>query len=227
MSDFIEQLKSVGGVKPCCCIGVEPVGDYAPAVCCLCHGTGQILDLAPLLAKPKELMYIVQQLVFKKWMEDESMTFNDLKSFAVVGPQRAYSLVYEVARQLGGTAVVAEPEFVPFDFKRMLQPIELRSSDADDEVWNRVREAGASVVKSSGKYRLSLPIPPDATVLFVTDRFDMGEMQQVTGCMKERKLLPYILCLVSGASELLVEGTEPWIQGSNNFKVISLHQEKP
>jgi hypothetical protein len=92
------------------------------------------------------------------------------------------------------------------------------------------------------RYRLSLPIPPDATVLFVTDRFDEKEMKEIIGATDEaavgsKGFLPYILCLVRDGEEEL-EVTREWIGGAcpdglqsrfyvpKGFKVISLHEEK-
>ena len=73
---FIETLRSIGGVKPCpdCCnedgTARFPcgVGKYINRVnesreCASCHGTGQIIDLAPLLAKPSYLEDTVRILI--------------------------------------------------------------------------------------------------------------------------------------------------------------------
>jgi hypothetical protein len=224
MSDFIETLRSVGGVKPCqygCPISTGAV-EYNK--CCPdCHGTGQVIDFAPLLAKPKELGECASELWTKlacqhmAEMVTDRVLAHEMKvqpsevssvfpgNRFVVGPQRAHSLVYEVARQLGGTAVVAEP----------VQTIEL--------------EAGGTVdvpddygIRTTG-YRLSLPIPPDATVLLATDMMDANGYQEmckiVDLCAQQKStLLPYILCLVN------TEQTgEPMRLAP--VKIISLHKE--
>jgi hypothetical protein len=208
--DFIETLKSLGGVKPCLICGgkgsihaIEPI-EVDIDSCRNCHGTGQILDLAPLLAKPWVLDGLIGQ-----WLRrpQQNELFDSLPnatskgvrdSVYVVGPQHAHSLVYEVARQLGGTCVTVSCEY---DDKFNSKPT----------YWD-----------------LSLPIPPDATVLFVTDRVDNQEM---LSCMRAlyvgdgspefgwaRKILPHTLALVANTQEF--DG----VQGQK-YTVISLHKE--
>jgi hypothetical protein len=112
---FIETLKSVGGVKPCpsCAGGYIPHLNRKEELCSNCHGKSYTLDLAPLLAKPRLLKELIGELLYteidgesllKKWYTPD--TRDDLY---IVGPQRASNLVYEVARQIGGTAVVSIP----------------------------------------------------------------------------------------------------------------------
>jgi len=206
MSDFIETLRSVGGVKPCPCFTLEGSGDVITCTpvshCPNCHGTGSIIDLAPLLAKPKELEDCVKELI---------PLFNPpvYPSPHVVGPQRAHSLVYEVARQLGGTAVTVKPE----------EPI-LKDIFADMKRRGLCYDADLEIkVNAARGYRLSLPIPPDATVLFVTDKTDEQEIKAIINLVTKpgnnTHTLPYVLALVSDK------------QAIAGFKVISLHQEKP
>ena len=199
--NFIEHLKLVGGVKPCPHIemATRGVGYTGLGPCPSCHGTGHVLDLAPLLAKPLFLESCTYDLIskFKKVAQINEIEEQERGTkFVIVGPQRAHSLVYEVARQLGGTAVVVIEE------------------DADQQSvdWNKPRDKD---------YRLSLPIPPDATVLFVTDRMDSGRLEEFKSMVdlaeggRAINILPYILCLVS---------TE--FENKTIYKIISLHQEK-
>ena len=79
-------------------------------------------------------------------------------------------------------------------------------------------------------YFLSLPIPDSATVLFVTDRMDwkeMNDIMQAADTAGNMNILPYILCLVSSIRERTPE--ENWKLGCrvSAMKIISLHQEKP
>jgi uncharacterized protein YbjQ (UPF0145 family) len=137
----------------------------------------------------------------------------------VIGPQRASNLVYEVARQLGGAAVVA---------------IEQHS--------HHFTQAGAEISIQPYMHQciitssLSLPIPDKATVLFVTDKMDENEMlgiiettiQSLTirqvhpGDDAAVSIFPCVLCLVNQNSNELIRGhtTSGWKQG----KIISLHQ---
>lgn len=207
MSDFIETLRSIGGIKPCDC-GVNGISwNHKPGVCAHCHGTGQVLDLAPLLARPEELHQPVYELI-ERMIDPRNRPAEDAKQFAtpfVVGPQRAHSLVYEIARQLGGTCAV----------------------------WaSGVGYDGEPVGGS-----LSLPIPDGATVLFVTDRYDSKSSEirdiahEIDGplhCFKGIKALPYLLCLITNRDrtmefEIRDEHLLPQIC---NVPVISLHQEK-
>jgi len=208
---FIETLKSVGGVKPCLkCSGTGDrfrLGDGQDR-CNDCEGTGKILDLAPLLARPKELGECVEKLVIAQLPHTQPN-----HGLAIVGPQRAHSLVYEVARQLGGTAVV------------MIEDIEIAETTTKIMVDDVEDVVTRKVVERQG-YRLSLPIPPDATVLFVTDRMDEQEMMAIMNCATSSgkfTVLPYILSLVWDGKEMPLHA----MTGKETFKVISLHQEKP
>ena len=211
MNDFVEVLQSIGGVKLCdmlmCKNGHLPNASDATVqhlggdVCPRCHGTGIILDLAPLLAKPKELGNVVGELCHKF---RKAVCF--WKNLHVVGPQRASNLVYEVARQLGGTAVMAV---------EMEQPTTVIEYDSTPECNKGHKEL--RIV-----YRLSLPIPLDSTVLFVTDRVDdSGEMLNIMEERSKATVLPYVLCLIAKDD----------VTGLHNrdqvLKIISLHQEKP
>ena len=203
--NFIEKLKSVGGVKLCskCAGGYIQHINREAELCNSCHGKTYTLDLSPLLAKPNELEYVVKEFIHQyswgptcaEWVVECCKAVNSLY---VVGPQRAHSLVYEVARQLGGCAVVAEPRYEC-------------TPDGPDSSWSW------SMKLSS--YRLSLPIPDSATVLFVTERWDTQEMSQVNMAVRAGEarfsILAYILCLVS--SEKHFDGLE----------IVSLHQETP
>jgi len=110
MSDFIETLRSVGGVKPCPCFTLEGSGDVITCTpvshCPNCHGTGSIIDLAPLLAKPKELEKQAGTLVYQ-FVEDDKKTYyartdghvhypypHRFKNLHIVGLLRASNLVY-------------------------------------------------------------------------------------------------------------------------------------
>ena len=235
---FIETLQAVGGVKPCpCCSGTGTMmtaSDPSKPLlsssqkCSECHSTGRFLDLAPLLAKPMGLRQMVDSLLFKCHMsipcEFPPVAINDKAPLGysvheeyhyypcgnlnvhVVGPRP--TLTYEVARQLGGTAVVAEPKYGIEWIK-----------DADEESGRR-----PSCLRQG--YRLSLPIPDSATVLFVTDRFDESEMMSIMNSATSSgkfTVLPYILSLVWDGKEMPLHA----MTGKETFKVISLHQEKP
>jgi hypothetical protein len=238
--DFIEQLKLVGGVKPCPkCKRTEralslvdlPMPEPGMPGCELCNSTGTVLDLAPLLARPELLDRKVGDLCYR-FIEDDKKEYyanrekngyghypqpHRFKNLIVVGPQRANSLVYEVARQLGGTAVVAEPIEVMFDCKTCTHKHE--------------NDCGGCVIKRKYgvlKYRLSLPIPPDATVLFVTDRVHQKEMYAImehvmTSVPKDKphKFLPYLLALVSEYAKWEFPDPE-----ETQWQVISLHKER-
>ena len=207
--NFIEQLRQLGGVKPC--VGCQTRSDRRTAdpACPHCHGTDSILDLAPLLAKPKELEECVGDLAFRLGIN------NRIDGLYIIGPQHASNLVYEVARQLGGTAVVAHTRST----SRMLLMAHERGDmigEEDMKVMLELERQGAPPT-----YFLSLPIPSDATVLFVTDRYDYAEQVQICNQIAApagepaRQTLPYLLALVSLSEKF------------GNWKVISLHQEKP
>jgi hypothetical protein len=220
--NFIETLKSVGGVKPCPnrkkAEGVlyEGPADFSCS-CPKCHGTGQILDLNLLLAKPKELELVLREhLTFLRMTDAHVAMPSDTGTLYVIGPQRAHSLVYEVARQLGGTAVVAEP---------VQTIVETRAELLDGKRIIGV-EKGPTIIQKEG-YRLSLLIPPDATVLFVTDRVDEKELSAVMEATmtsapknKPHEFLPYVLALVSDRDEWEFPDPE-----KTKWKVISLHKE--
>ena len=227
--DFIETLRSVGGVKPCWqCSTPQPTPPGKRiTVTCFCRGTGQILDLAPLLAKPKVLGEDCARILCNKlYNKQDTKTpafdvWKESMNFHIVGPQRAHSLVYEIARQLGGTTVVAEPGY--------------REETLE---WDDAR--GDQIVYCKDGYNLSLPIPSDATVLFVTDRVDEKELLWVFRALTLGRdplpILPYLLCLIGDGA---VAFREPVTLGDSSMwgkhadelpeilKVISLHQEKP
>jgi RNA polymerase subunit RPABC4/transcription elongation factor Spt4 len=236
MSNFIETLKSVGGVKPCNELhrdgqvidlktGVQIVPSATGDDCCpVCHGTGTVLDLAPLLAKPDKLNEVATELL-SLVSRYSGQTWRHIH---IVGPQRAHSLVYEIARQLGGSAVVIIEE-------------ETSICPRCGEDTKSVHTPCHRINERFEYYHLSLPIPDNATVLFVTDRLDEKEMREIIGITDEvvkgsKGFLPYILCLVSGLAELTIE--REWIGGvcpdglqsrfyvPKVFKVVSLHQEK-
>ena len=217
MNNFIGALESVGGAKRCpmCCeadgSALYPcgVGKYIDPrnqdqICKHCHGTGQILDLAPLLAKPRCFLPMVSELIEKaeQWSVCGNVSlvgqiYEAPQPLYVVGPQRASNLVYEISRQLGGSAVVYGRDAA--ETKRQW---EAGDFDPDGE-------------------RLLGDIPPDATVLFVTDRFDEAEMASVTDSVNNPiRWLPYVLTLVS--SKDVLHGP----RGADELRVISLHQEK-
>jgi len=210
--DFIETLKSVGGIKPCTRCHVEILPE-----CCYCHGTGQVLDLAPLLAKPRCFIPVVSELIEKSEQRsvctDISLVgqlYEAPQPLYIVGPQRAHSLVYEVARQLGGTAVVA------FTVERTV-------------------DTGIGVIPDTYT-ELSLAIPPAATVLFVADRLTKQDEEWVMRALNSPsagspgvplyetvKYLDYVLCLVSEVTSFGIFCGP----GHSPGKLISLHQEKP
>ena len=233
---FIETLQAVGGVKPCHeCAGkgmkVERTGSMVTFAtnsfpCEVCHGTGQILDLAPLLAKPSALRGIVRDLcdgmgykdlpVFATWTVGDTV-LSGRPGFYVVSPQRSASLAYALADCLDGTAVVAIPQGEYHEEVKARTDIEAStqgSGEMQQEKESSQDHKGRT--KLAVGYRLSLPIPPDATVLFVTDKFDRQEVLKLIDVVATEKILPYVLCLIS--SEDTVDG---------KWKVISLHQEKP
>jgi hypothetical protein len=147
------------------------------------------------------------------------MEFCGDRALYVVGPQRAYPLIYEIARQLGGTAAAAIEDF-------KWEVVDTCDSGYEDIVqqMNHRGEMYRIGRKCSG-YRLSTPIPATATVLFVTDDFkSVSEFNEWHGCVdKSVKFLPYVLTLMNSSGCLLHK--EPgW---SNGFKIISLHQENP
>jgi hypothetical protein len=219
-------LQQLGGVKPCPHthdgpnMGVKADNMYMSAggiiPCPQCHGTGSIIDLAPLLARPKDLTDVVAEILNSPDLG--SATKWDKTGFYgahVVGPQRASNLVYEIARQLGGTAVVAN------EVKGM------RNVEPVANMGDMLQFMGE--LYTTG-HRLSLHIPEDSTVLFVTDRLDEKEMAEVVKATRLRVLcsnLPYILCLVSDRSEADLRPEGCYMQTVDLWKIISLYQEKP
>jgi hypothetical protein len=224
---LIETLKSIGGVKPCPQLhfkttSVSQFGISGEAKHCeLCHGTGSILDLAPLLAKPSLLTCMVQDLHQDWWAKHPDRYTKAYEQFQkpyknlhVVGPQRAHSLVYEVARQLGGQSVTVEDEYEKF-----------MAEDHDEA-------QGREAYQKTG-YRLSLLIPPDATVLFVTDRVDMEHEAELHGMAEAvnriKGVIPYILCLIHRKHEEgpMVDAIvkDATVTGSTELKIIALYKE--
>lgn len=294
----IETLKHLGGVRPCrdCAqTGTQAVISYEePAKVCLkCHGTGQIIDLAPLLAKPSTLEAVAVILLkieeevsteglcgccLRKLNGDNSNGFCSLEcqdrwktthtvsgnaygyamdsgrgnygplsgekpparvviqkplfkerlaNLHVVCPARCTTLGYEVARQLGGTAVVAEPKY--------------RDYVCDVPCFHHTLEVEG--------YNLSLPIPPDSAVLFVTDRLDNEKKYRLTDSIggpskhpyckmqeiihtvaalatrpPEWRYLTYMLCLVDDTGGKF---DMPYGPHEGEWQVIYLHQENP
>jgi len=264
--NFIETLRSVGGVKPCPIPNdPEQALDIACAACgkaisfskgevyrtwcsyvCYDHAEG-VLDLAPLLAKPKELRVPVEHLIHTKCpgatddVDTFAVRYYDSKNIHVIGPQRASNLVYECTRQLGVTAVTASiPTDVVEAKNRLMSLIEYieevrrlemksdcRLTACFDNLERIASDVGLSIGydtrgQTEKGYRLSIPIPDDATVLFVTDRLDEKEMQEITQCVSNPiRWLPYILALVSDRDEL-VDGP----RGAERQRVIALHKER-
>lgn len=204
--NFIETLKSVGGFKPCrFCGGTGKTDedDGKGPLPCECV---EEFDLAPLLARPDHVATVsglltvdlFKQIELNKLVGEEVVPeipfFTNLH---VVGPQRASNLVYEVARQLGGTAV--------------------------NIGWQRQVYENPALGESINFVQvLSTPVPESATVLFVTDAFhnDMTEFDNILKLVSKSKKLPYILCLVnfSGADGI----TDAKIGRAD---IISLHKE--
>jgi hypothetical protein len=222
--NFIETLKSIGGVKPCskCQLLVftpetpkearDRMRKKSAEDCPDCHGTGQILDFAPLLASTKHL---------SQWMSVLRLTMPPIpghgENICVVGPQRASNLVYEIARQLGGTAVVVEPIHDTVERTGSMPSVPAIYVEGNSWVFTDITG-----------YRLSMPIPPDATVLFVTDRYDWEEMRNLIGLMDGLdKVLPYVLTLIGVQEDVEFVCQTSHGPNESTFKVISLHQEKP
>ena len=207
--NFIETLKSIGGVKPCPnCGGTHRafMNDPPGFRCDDCKEDGTILDLSPLLAKPllikdfvgyllHTLYQIDGETVLKKWY-----ALDTRDNLYIVGPQRASNLVYEVARQLGGTAAVTRETY-----------------DMDKIT----------------RQEFSLPIPNNATILFVTDIVDMKHEKELMGIAKAvnklEEVLPYCLCLIHRKHKegpmIQAITSDDKITGSKFLDVISLHQE--
>lgn len=180
---------------------------WAHVRCDICHGFGRTIDLAPLLSKPWALSDFASTLVEKagfKVMFGVAQSV-DARNICVVGPQRAHSLLYEVARQLGGSVVTANEDF-------KWEVVDTFDSGYEDIVqqMNHRGETYRIGRKRSG-YRLSVPVPESAKVLFVTDILDVREMKAITAAVGPHEgVLPCVLCLVSRGTH---EG------------VISLYQE--
>jgi hypothetical protein len=185
-----------------------------PKYCPQCHGTDNYLDLVPLLAKPKELEGVVLSMLDRLAMETDSQHWyqEEGTTGVVVGPQRAHSLIYEVARQLGGTAVVAIPQMtfgIKKTFKSRYPVGTLFESISPNDMGMEITG-----------YNLSLPIPSDATALFVTDKYDVNEMSSLAGCVSNPiRWLPYVLSLVTDTD------VHHGPRGQDNMKIISLHEE--
>jgi hypothetical protein len=77
-------------------------------------------------------------------------------------------------------------------------------------------------------YALSVAIPDNASVLFVTDRMEVDEMNEVIKATNPKKPLPYILSLIAKNDEFRhsheVDAVCP--NGlPNSWQVIALHKE--
>ena len=206
--NFTETIKSLGCVQPC------PV--TSDGQCATCHGTGQFLDLAPLLAKPNVLVEVVHELLFKQYHVDRCQECGDVGLSStiesqtmpthIIGPQHANNLIYEIARQLEATVVTCSPVETTF-----IGHPAIPESLEDMNRWKTTK---------SLNYHLSIPIPDLTPVLFVTDKLDESEMNSIIGIVNNPiRYLKYILALVSDKNTIRIRGAE-------NFNVISLHQEK-
>ena len=159
---------------------------------------------------------IAAALVCSQWRRNAESLL-DVENLYVCGPAMGgITLAFEVARQLGATAIFTEPVYeVDYSAKSMAagQPMK-------------------SAVRKTGQQLKRFEIPEDATVLFVEDVITTGKStQQMVDAVHRATgkdfgvpggFLPYVLCLVnrSGWDEVL------WASEDNRddtgFKIISL-----
>ena len=237
--DFLETLKQLGGIKPCekCGGSTYEFATDRPGIKCHFCKDGAVIDLAPLLAKPYMLDRYATMLLYNSGVLSDrelmnliddgatSLAGKSVRTIRVVGPQRAHSLVYEVARQLGGTAMVAERivevNLITAD-EGLVAPEDESIAEFNDTY------SGDVCMRKLYRYRLFSIVPDNATILLVTDKLvekEMNEVYREAHC-GVLDVLPYILCLVGPDHEL--DKTTQWKDGNwiGGFKVVSLHQEK-
>lgn len=145
-----------------------------------------------------------EDTIFKGWAKDRKLH--------VCGPAMGgVTMAYEMARQLGGTAIFTEPYV----------------------------HSGRTVKKIQRLKRFE--IPEGATVLFVEDVITTGKstremveavLQSEDGIKfrRERKILPHVLCLVnrSGEKKIRNEGFDPhdWDEDAWGLDIVSLAEVK-
>lgn len=285
--NFLETLQHLGGVKPCpdpiwpmpedytCCCGiyVHPTRSNPTAIHIKDCPYRPVLDLAPLLADTGELTEVAHELLCtSKLFEPAScekcfeVWAKPLVPIHVIGPQRASNLVYEVARQLGGTTgtveVLGNVNSVHLRLRGQ-HPMFLRNAEVTYEPgFDEPKEVCVNVpggifrfdyhnteyirLKDTG--RLPSPIPPNVTILFVTDRVDNEKkhrlMDSVDGPSKHSycemqeiihtvagtatrpcpwKYLTSILCLVNARGSDTLE--MPYGPHEGEWKIVALHKE--
>ncbi|MBD3405071.1 MAG: hypothetical protein GF411_02910 [Candidatus Lokiarchaeota archaeon] len=130
----------------------------------------------------------------------------DQQDFYVCGPAMGgVTLAYEVARQLGGTAIYTEPVY---EAQSRVENIDFKNVAEIPEGGFSIGGVGTVVpqVYTTGQALKRFEIPEGATVLFVEDVITSGKtvFNMVESVVKHRPyvtdtitILPYVLCLVN------------------------------
>ena len=198
---FMEQIRSNHEDNPFYCdFGEKPICGTCIADM-LNHRTLYVGDLIPLLTQ-----HLVTDTEWKR----------NYPNLYVCGPaQGGITLAYEVARQLGGTAIFTEPKY------------EVKEHASDSGIGSFTN----TTVEKSGQELKRFEIPDGATVLFVEDVITTGKStrEMIRAVMNSAHhsvtALPYVLCLVnrSGISGLsLAYGPDDSTLTDYVPKIISL-----
>lgn len=127
------------------------------------------------------------------------------------------TLVYEVARQLGATAIFTEPVYEavvvePNPDGTLYTPLMHSTLDG--------RCVARGAVQKTGQELKRFDIPEGATILFVEDVITTGKstremFEAVCGKRDDLNILPYVLCLVNRSGlESVPDCTVAWKPGS-------------
>lgn len=184
-----------------------------------------------LTCRPNELEHWIGDLVYAAPLSDnEGSWVHDVPDLYVCGPAMGgITLAYEVARQLGGTAIFTEPKYgLSSDI-----PAFDELSDFAGEVCDFYEKMRQISVKT-GQQLKRFEIPEGATVLFVEDVITTGksstemvqavveEMVKEPNVTKRPTILPHILCLVNRSGHTHVgTGSVSPLQ-PNGLEIISL-----
>ena len=182
--DLIEKMKELGGYW-------EYAGGRYLAELTSGKVSDKFLNTGVLTCRPKPLANAVEHLIHKKCPDatedvDTVAVRNFDKKPYVCGPAfGGITLAYEVARQLGGTAIFTEPVYKT-----------VTTFDMEGDDYPRTVKDGQALKR--------FKIPEGATVLFVEDVITSGkstlEMMNAVWATQGDKLfenLPYVLCLVN------------------------------
>ena len=180
--DLIEKMKELGGYW-------EYAGGRYLAELTSGKVSDKFLNTGVVTCRPKSLSYAVQHLIHKPvpdGVEDVdtfAVRYSYKENTYVCGPAMGgVTLAYEVARQLGGTAVFTEPVYKT-----------VTTFDMEGDDYPRTVKDGQALKR--------FMIPEGATVLFVEDVITTGkstlEMISAVRDATEANFLPYVLCIIN------------------------------